>query len=214
MSAPNPKMIALFPLKLIVFPGEKLNLHIFEPRYKALIQECRTTGMHFAIPPFINNRLMPLATEMELVEVKNEYPNGEMDIETRALRQLRIKEYYTEAPEKEYPGGLCVPFLKDHDHDSFLDHEIHNALAEVFSKIQVQKDLPYIGEKIKLHEFVHQVGMNVQQMYEMYAATKESDSQQIFLDYLKQILPKVTEMDHVRRKVQMNGHFKNLIPPL
>ena len=32
--------IPIFPLAIVVFPGEKLNLHIFEPRYKQLITEC------------------------------------------------------------------------------------------------------------------------------------------------------------------------------
>ena len=36
--------IPIFPLNLVVYPGEKLNLHIFEPRYKQLIRECHANG--------------------------------------------------------------------------------------------------------------------------------------------------------------------------
>ena len=32
--------IPIFPLGIVVYPGEELNLHIFEPRYKQLIKEC------------------------------------------------------------------------------------------------------------------------------------------------------------------------------
>ena len=44
------RMLPLFPLQIVVFPGEDLNLHIFEPRYKELIGECKDKGIHFGIP--------------------------------------------------------------------------------------------------------------------------------------------------------------------
>ncbi len=32
--------IPIFPLGIVVYPGENVNLHIFEPRYKQLVKEC------------------------------------------------------------------------------------------------------------------------------------------------------------------------------
>ncbi len=32
--------IPIFPLNVVLYPGETLNLHIFEPRYKELVKEC------------------------------------------------------------------------------------------------------------------------------------------------------------------------------
>ncbi len=40
--------IPIFPLSIVVFPGEKVHLHIFEPRYKQLINECFETKKHLA----------------------------------------------------------------------------------------------------------------------------------------------------------------------
>jgi Lon protease-like protein len=37
--------IPIFPLSIVVFPGENLNLHIFEPRYRQLIRECSDSGL-------------------------------------------------------------------------------------------------------------------------------------------------------------------------
>lgn len=42
--------IPIFPLDIVVYPGEHLNLHIFEPRYKQLIRECLDEQKHFGIP--------------------------------------------------------------------------------------------------------------------------------------------------------------------
>ncbi|MDX9790951.1 MAG: hypothetical protein RBT61_09000, partial [Candidatus Kapabacteria bacterium] len=41
--------IGLFPLNMVMFPESSYPLHIFEERYKALIQECYSNGMEFGI---------------------------------------------------------------------------------------------------------------------------------------------------------------------
>ena len=36
----RPDRIPLFPLNVVLFPGEELPLHIFEPRYRSMVREC------------------------------------------------------------------------------------------------------------------------------------------------------------------------------
>ena len=36
----RPERIPLFPLNVVLFPGEELPLHIFEPRYRRMVREC------------------------------------------------------------------------------------------------------------------------------------------------------------------------------
>ena len=40
--------IALFPLELVLYPDEKLSLHIFEPRYREMIDDCVNDEKPFA----------------------------------------------------------------------------------------------------------------------------------------------------------------------
>jgi uncharacterized protein len=67
--------LPLFPLQSIFFPGETVPLHIFESRYKQLINDCRAEAITFGIPVFINNQ-MKFGTEVQLVEVVNTYGGG------------------------------------------------------------------------------------------------------------------------------------------
>ncbi len=60
--------LPLFPLQSIFFPGETVPLHIFEPRYKQLINDCKNEAITFGIPVFINNG-MQYGVEVQLVEV-------------------------------------------------------------------------------------------------------------------------------------------------
>ena len=49
------QLLPIFPLKMVVFPGEKVNLHVFEPRYKQLVNECYEEEKPFAIPFYNKN---------------------------------------------------------------------------------------------------------------------------------------------------------------
>ncbi len=44
-----PSRLPLFPLNLVLFPGEPLPLHIFEPRYRQLLADCLAGDRRFGI---------------------------------------------------------------------------------------------------------------------------------------------------------------------
>jgi Lon protease-like protein len=54
---------------MVVYPGEAMNLHIFEPRYRQLIRECADTGKPFGIPVVIDNRMKDHGTLVEVTDV-------------------------------------------------------------------------------------------------------------------------------------------------
>ena len=82
--------IPIFPLNIVVYPGENLNLHIFEPQYKQLINECKETNKPFGIPVVIENKVQEFGTLLEIVEVSKEYESGEMDIKTKGIKVFRM----------------------------------------------------------------------------------------------------------------------------
>ena len=98
--------IPIFPLGIVVYPGEDLNLHIFEPRYKQLINECYTAKKPFGIPTVIQNKVQDFGSLVEIVELSKTYDNGEMDIKTKGLRIFRVLEVITHVPDKLYDGAI------------------------------------------------------------------------------------------------------------
>ena len=82
--------IPLFPLGIVVFPGELLNLHIFEPRYRQLIQECHEEGRSFGIPAVIGNRVQETGTLVQLEEVVKTYEAGQYDASSAALFLFKL----------------------------------------------------------------------------------------------------------------------------
>jgi Lon protease-like protein len=61
--------IPIFPLNIVVFPGEIVNLQVFEPRYIQLINECRRQKKPFGIPVKRKDALLEYGTLMEIVEI-------------------------------------------------------------------------------------------------------------------------------------------------
>src|SRR5450432_387114 len=98
--------IPIFPLGIVVYPGENLNLHIFEPRYKQLILECHTSKKPFGIPTVIENKMQEYGSLMEITELSEVYDNGEMDIKTKGIKIFRILEIIKELPDKLYSGAI------------------------------------------------------------------------------------------------------------
>ena len=99
--------IPIFPLSIVVYPGEDLNLHIFEPRYKQLINECHGQKKLFGIPAVIENSLQDFGTLMEITEITKVHENGEMDIKTRGKKVFGCLEVIKEIPEKAIQRCYC-----------------------------------------------------------------------------------------------------------
>lgn len=198
---------------MVVFPGEFVNLHVFEPRYKQLALECEEQGITFGIPAFIGKRVMDLGTEIELIKVEKRYPNGEMDIRTRALGLFRIERFFQKAPHKLYAGGEIRRLTTEMDGDPMVAQLLIDKLRELFERLQVKKDLPNSPLAFSTYDYGHLVGYTLEQEYEFLCILDEMGRQQYLLEHLEALLPELTEMDDMRRKAQMNGHFKNVIPP-
>lgn len=96
---------AMFPLAICILPGETIPLHIFEPRYKELIQDCRDEGILFGIPYLHSKQTGPFGTLVRLKRIYKNYDGGEMDVEVEAIGIFKIDEYREHLPVKQYSGA-------------------------------------------------------------------------------------------------------------
>ena len=141
--------IPLFPLGIVIYPTEKLHLHIFEPRYKQLIRECFDGKKPFGIPTVINNRLQDMGTLVEVKEIVQEYDNGELDINTQGISVFRTLEVIRQVPEKLYSGAI-VNYPENHMNDGSekLMKTILNGVREVHRLLNISKDFKKPDEQL------------------------------------------------------------------
>lgn len=210
------KIIPLFPLNLVVFPHEKLNLHIFEPRYQQLVKDCdRSRGQKtFGIPPVINGEVMDIGTEMRLMSIEKTYPNGEMDIRTEGVGTFELKEWHKSLPSKLYSGASIEPReLLEENGDFMTQSQLLQNIREMFQIIHINKRLPEYVSDFQTLDFGHHVGFTVEQEYQFLCLLDEHERQNFMLEHLENILPTVREMERLRERAQLNGHFRYEIPP-
>ncbi|MEM8523048.1 MAG: LON peptidase substrate-binding domain-containing protein [Bacteroidota bacterium] len=206
------EILPIFPLQLVAFPSEDLNLHIFEPRYRQMMRECEEQGTTFGIPAYLNKRVQEYGTELELVEIVKRYEDGKMDVRTRGIGVFRIEEFFSRAPDKLYAGAKVKKLQIDSTGDVLLATQIIEKIAELFELMNIKKAIPDVSE-FTTFSMGHHVGFSMEQEYELLCIRSEEERQEYMLDHLKQLLPVVREMEALRKRVQMNGHFKDVMPP-
>lgn len=207
------EFLPLFPLQLVVFPNENLNLHIFEPRYIQLINEAEEQGTTFGIPAYLNGKLMKYGTEIELLEVSKRSDNGKMDVKTRGLGVFQIHEYYPEAKDKLYSGADIERWTDNSVGDIDRNVEIISLIEKLFSILKIKKSIPSDALYFKTFSMGHHVGFNIEQEYQFLSLRSELERQEYMFTHLEELIPTVQKMEELRKRVQMNGHFKNIIPP-
>lgn len=207
------RILPLFPLQLVVFPGEDLNLHIFEPRYRQLMGECRDEGLRFGVPAYFEKNMQDIATEIELINVEKTYPKGEMDVRTRALGLVRIKEFYEKMPKKLYSGAEVEDLELIQDGDYLLNEKILELLTRLFELLQITKDLPSMADSFSMYDIGHHIGLSIEQEFQLLSLLSEKERQFFVQQHLEKLIPVLLEMERLKEKIRMNGHFKNLIPP-
>lgn len=104
-----PPLLPLFPLPLVLFPETNLPLHIFEPRYKEMIQECLDRDWEFGILLDEEGSFRDVGCTAAISEVLTRYPDGRMNILVRGRSRFRV-EMFDE--ERSYLRGQ-VQFMED-----------------------------------------------------------------------------------------------------
>jgi Lon protease-like protein len=202
--------IPIFPLSIVVYPGEDLNLHIFEPRYKQLISECIAAKKPFGIPVVISNNMNELGTLVEITELSKTYENGEMDIKTKGQKIFRILEVIKEIPDKLY-GGAIVNYPKNVEYGNrFLMQKVIKAIRELHKLLKVTNKFKKPESELLSYDVAHHTGLSLDEEYEILDLMNEQQRQEYLKRHLAKVLPVVAEMETLKEKIKLNGHFKNL----
>lgn len=203
--------IPIFPLSIVVFPGEELNLHIFEPRYKQLVEEYAASKKPFGIPIIINNNLNELGTLVDIKEITTRYDNGELDVKTKGHKIFRILEVIKEVPDKLYSGAIVnYPANKEDSGKKALMQKIINGIRELHRLLNLTKDFVKPDEDLTTYDLAHHAGLSLEQEYELLGLFQEVQRQEYLKRHLAKVLPVLASMELLKEKVKLNGHFKNL----
>lgn len=203
--------IPIFPLAVVVYPGEVMHLHIFEPRYKQLIRECKENSKPFGVPSVLNDKVQDMGTLVEVAEIVQEYQNGELDIRTRGIKVFRILEVIKKVPDKLYSGAIVnYPDNDDDAGNRLLMQKVVHGVKELHRMLNVSKNFRKSDEELLSYDVAHHAGLSLEEEYEVLMLMKELHRQEYIRRHLEKVLPMLQEMEQLKEKVKLNGHFRNL----
>ncbi len=119
----------LFPLALVALPGEMVPLHIFEERYKRMMNECLRAQREFGIVWLADDGLRDIGCACEIDRVLERMEDGRMNLLVRGTRPFRVLE---RQGHLAYPAGV-VEFVRDEEEP--VDAALLEAARGIYSEL-------------------------------------------------------------------------------
>lgn len=202
--------IPIFPLGIVVFPGEDLNLHIFEPRYKQLITDCFGEAKPFGIPTVFKKGISERGTLVEIKEISEVYQDGQLDIKTKGVSVFRILEVVKTVPEKLYSGAIVN--YPENDEKQFIPllRKVVKIIRNLHEVLKLDKSFNKPDDELRAYDMAHHIGLSLEEEYELLGLLREDQRLEYLKRHLNKVLPVVSEMETLKERIKLNGHFKNL----
>jgi Lon protease-like protein len=141
---PDAERLPLFLLPLAALPGEEVPLHVFEPRYRTLVQHCLDTGTEFGVLMVDDEGAREVGCAVHIDRVAHTHDDGRLDIITRGTRRFELagevdELLYPEAPVRWIADEPLSPHDDADDEDAVA---LFGELAE-----RVTGSVPDIGDE-------------------------------------------------------------------
>jgi Lon protease-like protein len=204
--------IPLFPLALVVFPNSRYPLHIFEERYKILINKCLANKSGFGIVSKIGDTISDVGVYAEVTNVTKIYESGEIDIVVKGKWRFRRMNI------DMHPDGYYLSEVKkinELEGDSDMNHNLFFALRH-----RVQEMLKLVNfdvgqgfwealEKTKMKSFkiAEKSGLSIIQQQELLTIPSENKRLSYLLEHFEKLEEKLEENKATREIILGDGYL-------
>ena len=198
------KLLALFPLDVVLFPDAPLPLHVFEPRYKEMVRDLLDSREHFGVVRARENGIEQVGCTAEIVAVAKQYEDGRMDIVTEGRKRFEIMQvdmektylraevlYIVDEPER--PTEEAVRRLLEMQREML---ELMGANAEVPDPDDQQLTLAIAAT----------MPFDLDMKQQLLASKSEPQRMTALIEYYEKVLPGLRRAVKARHKAGGNGH--------
>lgn len=190
------KTIPIFPLSLVVFPFSKVPLHIFEERYKKMINKCLDEKTGFGIVSLIWNEMSKVGSYVMIEKVKRRKENGEMDIIVKGISRFKILK------KINHHDGYIVATIEEYADDSdeintLLLKELREYFEDIIRKVNFTLGdtfwKNYDTTSLKSFKIAEKSGLNLKQRQKLLSLRKENERINFLLKHLTNLDKKISE---------------------
>jgi Lon protease-like protein len=196
-------LLALFPLDVVLFPGAPLPLHIFEPRYKEMINECLEKKLPFGMVRAKKNALAEIGCTAVILNVSKKYDDGRLDLMAEGKQRFEIVQL---SQERSFLQGEVLFFDDEPGELSATDLEtvvqLHEQLLDILGQeVKVDRQHP----RISFH-LAHELPVDLDFKQALLEMKSEGERIETLIEYYRATIPKVEKTLQAREKAMGNGH--------
>jgi Lon protease-like protein len=201
----------LFPLGIVALPGENIPLHIFEDRYRRMIEECLraepgSPRSEFGIIWLSDEDLKGVGCACEVERVLERMDDGRLNILARGTRPFRLIERQDDLP---YPAGL-VEFLVEADED--VDPEAGIGARELYGELLEQATDRVLDEQelseMGSYEMAATVEFDIDAKQELLELRSENARLRLLGLLLRAAIKRLELIDRAQTRARSNGKVR------
>lgn len=205
----------LFPLGIVALPGESVPLHVFEDRYKRMIERCLSADRdsverEFGIVWLSDEELKEVGCACEIERVLERMDDGRLNILARGTRPFRLLERQDDLP---YPAGI-VEFLSDEtgEGQADVDEVAGTSARELYGELVEQAtDRTLSGEEVgamDAYEMAGTVEFGTDAKQELLELRSESARLRLLALLLRAAIKRLELIDRAQARAQSNGKVR------
>jgi Lon protease-like protein len=196
----------LFPLGIVALPSEAVPLHIFEPRYRAMVTECLESGSEFGIVWASEDGVRQIGCACEIAEVLERHEDGRMDILTRGTRPFRLVEAHDGPP---YPAGT-VEWLDDKpeepdDSTVAAAHEAYATLLQQATDVEPERERL---DAMDAYEMAATVDFGLEAKQGLLGLRSENARLRLVTRLLRAALKRLDFIERAQARARSNGKVR------
>jgi Lon protease-like protein len=189
---------------VVLLPGTPLPLHIFEPRYKEMICECRANNTRFGVVRAVEDGIADVGCTAEIISVTKEYSDGRLDLVAEGRQRFEVLELdrtrsFLQAEILLVPDEPGAPSAED----KARAIQAHREILELAGAVQ---DLSAVDESLLSFYLAGSLPLDLDFKQKLLAMRSEERRIHMVTEYLETILPKLRRAAKAREKAGGNGH--------
>jgi Lon protease-like protein len=197
----------LFPLGLVALPSEYVPLHIFEERFKALVEACLELPSEFGIVWLSDEELKVVGCACRIERVLERMPDGRVNILTRGTTPFRLVERQDGLP---YPAGV-VELLED-EGTYWPGTEAEQAARAVYADLVEQatdsRPEPEVLAKMGAYEMAGTIEFGLDAKQQLLEMRSETERLELLTRLLRATLGRLSFVDRAETRARSNGKVR------
>jgi ATP-dependent Lon protease len=195
-----------------MFPKSKYPLHIFEERYKKMVNKCLDEKTGFGVIAQIGSDLSKVGCYVIIYDLLNKYESGEMDIIVEGKKRFKINNltvnpdgYYF--AEVESYSDITIPV------DPYLVSQMLNKFKEILEKFNFQLEDTfwniYKKSRRKSFKLAEKAGLTLEQQQQLLKIQNENERISFLIKHFEKLEDEITKNAAVRSIVLGDGYLNN-----